>query len=99
MRLFSIVTSIKDLLMSKEMSNCEKFRIALKPYVGEVLTRARIKQIVQESYPKMPDGSANPSEHGVAKDYKGNKTPCSCATTRQRIFNRVKRGVYEVLPL
>jgi hypothetical protein len=85
--------------MSRELENCAKFRIALKPYVGEVLTRARIKQIVQKRYPEMPDGSANPSEHGVAEGYKGNKTPCSCAVTPQRIFNRVKRGLYKVLPL
>lgn len=81
------------------MNNCDRFRIALKPYAGQVLTRARIKKIVQEQFPTMPVGSANPSEHGVAEGYKGNKTPCSCAITQQRIFNRVERGVYKVLPL
>jgi hypothetical protein len=64
-----------------------------------VLTRERIKEIVQKRYPKMPDGSANPSEHGVAEGWNGNKTPCSCAVTPRRIFDRVKRGVYKVRPL
>jgi hypothetical protein len=82
--------------MSKELQNCEKFRIALKPYVGQELSRMLIKKIVQRKFPNMPDGSANPSEHGVAEDYRGNKTPCKCAITPQRIFDRVKRGVYKV---
>ena len=73
-------------------ANCKKIRTALKPYEKQELPTARIKQIVSKLYPEMPDGSNKPSEHAR----KTNATPCSCAGTPRRIFDRVKRGLYLV---
>jgi hypothetical protein len=77
----------------KELTNCEKFRSALKPSVGQSLTTAQIKEIVWERYPTMPPGSNVPSEHAGTT----NETQCSCAGTSRRIFDKVQHGEFLVL--
>jgi len=77
----------------KDTTNCEKFRIALKPYVGQTLTTARIKEIVWEQFKDMPTGSNVPSEHAGTT----NETQCSCAGTSRRIFEKVRHGEFLVL--
>ena len=77
----------------KEITNCEKFRIALNPYIGQRLRTARIKEIVWELYPNMPRGSNVPSEHAGTT----NETQCSCPGTPRRIFDKVQHGEFMVL--
>ncbi len=76
------------------ITNHEKFRNALNQHVGEILTTDSIRRIVWKHYDQMADGSNHPSEHAG----RTNKTPCKCAGTEERIFDRIQRGKYLVRP-
>jgi hypothetical protein len=74
------------------MENCDKFRVAMKPYAGKTLSTAKITNVVWNRYPEMPVGSNKPSEHADNT----NATQGACAGTPRRVFSRVERGVYSV---
>ena len=74
------------------LSNCEKIRTVMKPFRGERLETARIRELIWKRYPDMPAGSNVPSEHAGTT----NATQCGCAGTTRAIFTRVTRGLYEV---
>jgi len=76
------------------ITNHHKLVKALSAYVGQELPTSRIRQMVQSMYPEFPDGSVLPNDHA-----EGNKSPCLCANTPQRIFERVSRGLFRVRPL
>jgi hypothetical protein len=80
-----------------KITNCDKFRIALKQHVGETLPTASIRQIVWKYCENdMRDGSNHPSEHAIPIS---NETQCKCVRDGKPIFRRVQRGKYCVLPL
>lgn len=64
---------------------------AFRDQRGEQLSTAEIKKILKNRYPGMKEGSMLPNDHG-----EGNKTPCWCAATERRLFDRVSRGQYRV---
>lgn len=74
------------------MTNHDMMYAALKDYKGRSLSTSEIKTIVLRSFPQFSEGSLLPNDHA-----QGNKNPCSCAKTEQRIFNRIMRGSYRVL--
>ncbi len=74
------------------MTNHEMIADAVRGYRGETLTTSEIKKIVLRAYPRFSEGSLLPNDHAA-----GNKNPCWCATTKDRIFDRMKRGNYHVL--
>jgi hypothetical protein len=79
---------------NRRQTNHDKLADALRHHVGKELSTAHIAEIVQSVYPNFPAGSVLPNDHAD-----GNKSCCKCATTPQRIFDRVKVGVYRVRPV
>lgn len=73
------------------MTNHEMFAIALKPYQGKKLTTKEIGVIVCDAFPEFSEGSMLPNDHAG-----GNKNPCWCAGSGERLLDRVERGVYLV---
>ena len=74
------------------MTNHEMIADAVRGYRGETLTTIEIKNIVLRAYPRFSEGSLLPNDHAD-----GNKNPCWCATTKDRIFDRIEWGKYRVL--
>jgi len=74
------------------MTNHEMFASALKPYKGKRLATSDIKAIISEAFPNFNLGSVLPNDHA-----EGNKSPCWCAGTSERILDRVERGIFTVL--
>lgn len=73
------------------MTNHEMFASALKPYKGKTLTTSDIAIIVGGAFPEFNMGSLRPNDHA-----KGNKSPCWCACSNERILNQLERGIYFV---
>ena len=73
------------------MTNHDMLASALKPFRGKNLTTADIRIIVGEAFPEFNMGSLLPNDHA-----EGNKSPCWCAGTNQRILDRVEQGLYTV---
>jgi hypothetical protein len=73
------------------MTNHDRLVSALKPYRGKTLTTSDIGHIVKYAFPEFNLGSLLPNDHA-----EGNKSPCSCAGTTGRIFDKVTRGSYTV---
>jgi hypothetical protein len=73
------------------MTNHEMFASALRSYKGKTLTTSAIRAIVGEAFRDFNMGSLRPNDHA-----EGNKSPCRCARTDERILDRVKRGIYVV---
>ena len=82
--------NIQDLNLP--MTNHEMIAFALKNYKGKILATDEITRIVLGTFPCFNEGSLGPNDHSI-----GNKSPCVCACTNSRIFDRIKRGSYLVL--
>lgn len=65
---------------------------ALETFRGKMLTTSEIKKIVLSAFPYFSEGSMLPNDHAF-----GNKSPCRCAGTARRIFDRIEPGKYLVL--
>jgi hypothetical protein len=74
------------------MTNHEMIALAVKNYRGQKLTTSTIKEIVLKSFPDFTEGSLLPNDHAA-----GNKSPCICAGTNSRIFDKIEHGIYYVL--
>ncbi|MBK9623217.1 MAG: hypothetical protein IPO38_01260 [Rhodocyclaceae bacterium] len=74
------------------LSNHEMIASALETFHGKVLTTSEIKKIVISAFPHFSEGRMLPNDHGF-----GNKSPCRCAGTVKRIFDRIEAGKYLVL--
>lgn len=73
------------------MTNHDRFVEALKDMGGKELSTSAIKTIILQKFPDMNFGSILPNDHAG-----GNKSPCWCANTEKRIFDRISRGMYKV---
>jgi hypothetical protein len=73
------------------MNNHEMFAEAVKKHRGEILSTPEIREIVLKMFPQFSKGSLLPNDHG-----QGNKSPCKCAGTEKRIFDRIARKTYYV---
>ena len=65
---------------------------AVESYRGKILSTSEIKKIVLSAFPYFFEGSLLPNDHAL-----GNKSPCRCAGTDKRIFERIEPGRYLVL--
>ena len=74
------------------MTNHDIIAGALQGYRGEILTTARIREIVLGAYPRFNPGSLLPNDHAS-----GNKYPCWCVGTKNQIFEPIERGRYRIL--
>jgi len=74
------------------LSNHGMITSALDAYRGKILTTSEIRAIVLGAFPHFSKGSLLPNDHAL-----GNKSPCSCAGTDRRIFDRIEPGRYLVL--
>lgn len=74
------------------LSNHGMIASALESYRGKIFTTSEIKTIVLWAFPHFSKGSLLPNDHA-----RGNKSPCSCAGTDRRIFDRIEPGRYLVL--
>jgi hypothetical protein len=70
------------------MTNHERFAETFKPFAGRDFTTAQIKTMLKGI---VSEGTILPNDHAA-----GNKNPCRCANTDDRIFDRIKRGLYRV---
>lgn len=73
------------------MTNHEMFASALKPYKGKTLATCEIKTFICDAFPDFNTGSLRPNDHA-----KGNKSPCWCARSNERILDQLERGIYFV---
>lgn len=69
----------------------EKIKNAVRLFVGKEMTTSQIKAAVLGMYPGTSEGSILPNDHAD-----GNKHPCWCAKTPNRIFDRIDRNRYIV---
>jgi hypothetical protein len=74
-----------------KLKNHECFANAFRKYTGQELTTEQIEHILLRAYPNFSLGSIRPNDHAA-----GNKSPCSCARTTDRVFDRLDRGLYRV---
>lgn len=74
------------------LSNHAMIASALESYRGKIFTTSEIRTIVRGAFPHFSKGSLLPNDHA-----RGNKSPCSCAGTDRRIFDRIEPGRYLVL--
>jgi len=78
--------------------NHQRFVETFRHMGGQELETKQIKAFLSKRFPEMKEGSMLPNDHG-----EGNKHPCRCACTGERIFDRIrrgriKRGLYRVRP-
>lgn len=73
------------------MTNHDMIAAAMKKYRGKILETSEIKKIVMDAFSSFKEGSHRPNDHAF-----GNKSPCSCAGTESRIFDRVEPRKYLV---
>jgi hypothetical protein len=87
------ITSVSEKMKMPEskLKNHERFAKAFEKYAGRTFTTNRIKEILLRAYPDFSLGSILPNDHA-----EGNKSPCSCARTPDRVFDRIDRGHYRV---
>jgi hypothetical protein len=71
--------------------NHQRFVEAFKHMGGQELETNQIEIIILKKFPEMPLGSVHPNDHG-----EGNKSSCKCARTNDRIFDRIRIGLYRV---
>ena len=74
-----------------KLTNHDRFEKMFKDKSGQTLKTAEIKKILKKRFLDMNEGSMLPNDHA-----EGNKSPCSCAGTERKIFNRIERGLYSV---
>lgn len=65
----------------------------MRPYQGQQLTTAEIRQRVEQSLPYADGQWVQPSDHCHNHTCEG---ACDCAKTDRAIFERIKRGRYRV---
>lgn len=82
-----------SVLKGSELSNHDCFAEAFREHANREFSTEEIRAILLERYPDFSPGSVLPNDHA-----EGNKSPCWCATTDRRIFDRVKRALYRVRP-
>jgi len=70
-----------------------RFVEAFKHMAGQELETNQIEAIMLKKFPAYKRGSIRPNDHG-----KGNKDECPCARTDNRIFDRIRTGLYRVRP-
>jgi hypothetical protein len=73
------------------MTNHEMIAAAVKNHRGNTLSTRKIEEIVLEAFPQFSKGSLLPNDHA-----EGNKSPCKCAGTASRIFDRIEKHQYRV---
>jgi len=73
------------------LDNHQKILLSMAPHRGKALKTGTIITITQERSPGIPVGSILPNDHA-----EGNKHPCWCANTQNRIFDRISHGKYKV---
>ncbi len=73
------------------MTNHEKIRNAFQNLRNRTFKTEEIIDMVMRMYPNFAKGSILPNDHA-----EGNKSPCRCAGTEERIFDRIERGKYTV---
>lgn len=73
------------------MTNHAKLKGVFKNHRGKRFRTEEIKDMIMKMVPDFADGSVRPNDHA-----EGNKSPCRCAGTHERIFDRIKRGWYKV---
>ena len=71
----------------------QMFLEAMIPYRGQSLDTKKIGEIIIDKFPDFNLGSNLPNDHSDV----GNENPCWCAGTNSRIFNRVRRGKFQVV--
>jgi len=70
----------------------EMFEDAFRGMHGKELCTYEIEKILKDKFPEIKIGSIRPNDHA-----EGNKSPCRCAASERRIFDRVMRGKYRVI--
>lgn len=85
------IVSEKMTVPETRLKNHERFAKAFKKYAGQEFTTKQIEEILLRAYPDFSLGSILPNDHAG-----GNKSPCWCAKTADRVFNRIDRGLYRV---
>src|SRR6476646_797640 len=78
-------------MSNHEKSNHDMISAAMAPHRGNVLTTKQIRRCVLDAFPLFSPGSLLPNDHA-----EGNKCPCWCAGTPDRIFDRKETGKYFV---
>ena len=73
--------------------NHRRFLEAFKHMGGQELETNQIEKIILKKFPEMPLGSVRPNDHG-----EGNKGACKCARTNNKIFDKIRHGLYKVKP-
>lgn len=73
------------------MTNHEMLAAALKGYRNKILSTNQVIEITLEAFPQFSEGSILPNDHA-----EGNKCSCSCAGTKDRLFDKITRGRYRV---
>ena len=73
------------------LTNHQMIANAMVASRGEELTAAQIWERVRSAYPNFSKGSLLPNDHAD-----GNKHPCRCARTDERIFEKRRRNLYYV---
>lgn len=74
-----------------EMTNHEMIAAAMKGRHGEILSTGDIRDLVCKAFSEFSPGSLLPNDHA-----EGNKSPCSCAGTERRLFDKIKKNSYRV---
>jgi hypothetical protein len=73
------------------MTNHDMIANAVRNYRGKTLSTSDIRKIVVGAFPEFNLGSLLPNDHAT-----GNKSCCSCAGTKSRIFDLVELGKYRI---
>ena len=69
-----------------------RFVEAFKHMAGKEFSTNQIDKIMLHKF-GIPKGNARPNDHA-----KGNKDECKCARTKDKIFDRIRIGLYKVRP-
>jgi len=77
--------------MELGMTNHEMIAAAVKNHSGENLSTREIWEIVSDAFPHFNRGALLPNDHA-----EGNRNPCRCAGTENRIFDKIERNKYRV---
>lgn len=72
----------------------KELEYAMKEYQGKILETKEIKEIFHNHFPTLNLDWAQPSDHSI--NHRCSKC-CTCAETSDAIFNKLSRGLYEVL--
>lgn len=73
------------------LTNHDRFVQAFKGMGGKELSTSEIKAIIIGIFPDMNQRSILPNDHAS-----GNKSPCWCAGSDKRVFDRITHGRYRV---